>query len=419
MTVPVTAPRNDYIGNNTTDTYDYEFRILDETHLKVSQADADDIESELVLNTDYTVTGVGSFSGGSITLSAGNLATGYKLTIRRYVPIKQSTDVRNQGGYLPETVEDALDYIVYIAQQLQDEMLRSVKQPETEVGTGSLVLPAVDVRKGEYFAFDATDGDPIASGGPSSVPVSTFMETVVDDTTAAAAFTTLGVTAFVQTLLDDADAAAARATLGAQLSDANLTSLSALGTVADRLAYTTGVDTWAEAPVTSFARTLLDDTNAAAARTTLGIDIPITALKTSDESVVSSSTMQDDDELFVTLEANTVYSLMFWFEFESASVNPDGKFEFIGPSGTLYDYMYDFYSVNAGITGVNWKRESTPWNIATFTLAANDPKFFKGVGSVRVASTGGTFKLQWAQQTSDATATILRANSWMRLHKIG
>jgi len=58
-----------------------------------------------------------------------------------------------------------------------------------------------------------------------------------------------------------------------QASDATLTSLSALGTAADRFAYTTGVDVWAEATVTAFARTMLDDANAAAVRGTIGLSV--------------------------------------------------------------------------------------------------------------------------------------------------
>lgn len=40
---------------------------------------------------------------------------------------------------------------------------------------------------------------------------------------------------------------------------------------ADKMLYSTAADTWAEATITSFARTLLDDTDAATARATLGI----------------------------------------------------------------------------------------------------------------------------------------------------
>jgi hypothetical protein len=51
----------------------------------------------------------------------------------------------------------------------------------------------------------------------------------------------------------------------------SLLSLSALGTAADKIAYTTDVNTWAETPLTSTARSLLDDTSTSEMRTTLGL----------------------------------------------------------------------------------------------------------------------------------------------------
>jgi hypothetical protein len=73
------------------------------------------------------------------------------------------------------------------------------------------------------------------------------------------------------------DAATARTNLGlaigtnVQAYDATLQSLAALGTAADKYAYTTGVDTWAEGTITAAGRAILDDANAAAQRTTLGL----------------------------------------------------------------------------------------------------------------------------------------------------
>ncbi|MEL6758504.1 MAG: tail fiber domain-containing protein [Pseudomonadota bacterium] len=66
--------------------------------------------------------------------------------------------------------------------------------------------------------------------------------------------------------------AGARQNLDAQQQSDLLDAIAALSTVADRLIYATGNDTVALTTLTSFARTLLDDANAAAMRSTLGVN---------------------------------------------------------------------------------------------------------------------------------------------------
>lgn len=68
------------------------------------------------------------------------------------------------------------------------------------------------------------------------------------------------------------DIAANAAIIQSKLSlDAGLTSISGLTTAADKMIYTTASDTYAVADLTSAGRDLLDDADAAAQRSTLGV----------------------------------------------------------------------------------------------------------------------------------------------------
>ncbi len=153
MTVPSTTNRMMYLGNDTAAEYPFTFRIFNASHLLVTQADADGAETTLVLNNDYTVDGVADAAGGSVTLTAGNLPSGYTLAIRRVVPLVQEIDLRNQGSFFAETHEDAFDYLTMALQQLQDGHDRTMTLAETDATGVSTVLPGAEALK--FFRWNA------------------------------------------------------------------------------------------------------------------------------------------------------------------------------------------------------------------------------------------------------------------------
>jgi len=93
-----------------------------------------------------------------------------------------------------------------------------------------------------------------------------LMYTTGEDAVAMTAFTALAR----QLLAADTDAAA-RIVIGAQQSNANLDALAGLAMVADQLPYSTGPGALALTSLTAAARALLDDVDAPAMRTTLGL----------------------------------------------------------------------------------------------------------------------------------------------------
>jgi hypothetical protein len=146
-----------YIGNGVTTVFDYEFRILDQAHVKVIRAQAG-IETELTLGVDYAVSGVGASGGGSITTTVAPSAT-ETITLLLKVPFTQETDLENQGPYYAETVEAALDLATMRDQQLAELVSRTVRVPASNPGydPDQLVNDVLDVKSNREITEAARD----------------------------------------------------------------------------------------------------------------------------------------------------------------------------------------------------------------------------------------------------------------------
>ena len=237
MTIATESERKQYNGSGTTGPFPYPYKFFADTDLKVVLTDSDGADSTLVLTTDYTVSGAGEATGGSVTLVEA-LAVGEKLTIIPNLSYTQSADYEENDDFPAATHENALDRLCLQIQQVKLLFDRCIKIGETSDPDLDIEIPSPEASK--YLAWNAdadalinaeSTGDAVVSSFAATLiddesatemlatlglTVSAFAKTLLDDASAAAALTTLGLSAFAQTLIDDADAAAARTTLGAE-----------------------------------------------------------------------------------------------------------------------------------------------------------------------------------------------------------
>lgn len=191
MTVSTAPSPLSYSGNGSTVAFPITWKYNAKSHIVATLRSSAGTETTWALTTNYTLTDPGDT--GTLTAVVAP-ASGETLVISLEPPNTQSSDIPLGGEFPSVTVEDGLDLAAQRDQKIQSLFDRSLRVPRTDTKTGSaLQLPIDTSRAGKYLAFDA-DGDPIASAAAAGTAVvSTFMETVLDDTTAAAARTTLGL----------------------------------------------------------------------------------------------------------------------------------------------------------------------------------------------------------------------------------
>jgi hypothetical protein len=134
----------------------------------------------------------------------------------------------------------------------------------------------------------------------------------------------------------------------------------------------------------------------------------LTAVKGSDQARTSSTTLTDAADMTITLVADKTYAFTAATVYNAHST-PDIKFQWIEADGT-FDFLYhssaaDDESVNEG-SGAGGKTGNG------FEIVAH------WVGTITAGGSGGTFKLQFGQNTSNGNATTLKAGSWMRAEQL-
>jgi len=139
---------------------------------------------------------------------------------------------------------------------------------------------------------------------------------------------------------------------------------------------------------------------------------PRLVVKLVDETVTSSTIMQDDDELFMSLSANCTYEfeLNVLLAHQSGGVNHD--LTIVGPTGSIGRFYLT-------ATGGDISTEFIPTNLAIEIRdvfgAATTGSYSQIKGWIKVANISGNLQFKWAQYSSSVYWNKVLAGSWMKV----
>ncbi len=136
-------------------------------------------------------------------------------------------------------------------------------------------------------------------------------------------------------------------------------------------------------------------------------------VKPSNESVTNSTTLQNDDHLVLPVNAFTMYFIQGMF-ITSGDPNADMDFRWSAPVGASFDWASDALSGTAtsATDQVSRSGQSATGN-PSFGLVSGATTVVPFKGLLITGSNGGNLRATWAQKVASATATVMRAGSYL------
>ena len=191
MTVSSTTTKRSASGDGSNDTFSYNFKIFDDDDITVIiRTDSTGAETTKTKTTHYTVTGVGSASGGNVVFTSGNIpASGETVVLLRTTARTQLTDYVANDPFPAATHEDALDKLTFIVQELEEEIGRAIKVSKTNIiATSEFTTSAAD-RANKLLSFDGSGDLTVTTGKVDTVTASVSAVSAGGSPTASATYT--------------------------------------------------------------------------------------------------------------------------------------------------------------------------------------------------------------------------------------
>lgn len=163
MTVAVSMPDLlEGLGNDLATSFSFSpMTIYEASDMTVTLVTAAGLETPVTLGVGPTnfALSVAAYPGtGSVIYPADQVTpmpTGDKIVMKPVFPVAQLVNLSNQGGYYPEVLETALDRLLRISKQQQEEIDRSFKSTVGQDFDVDQLI--VDIANAEAFALAAQD----------------------------------------------------------------------------------------------------------------------------------------------------------------------------------------------------------------------------------------------------------------------
>ena len=398
-----------YTGNGSTTVFAYNFKIVDQAHIKVEEVViATGVRTTLDIGTHYSVSGVGEDAGGNVTMVTAPAST-KKLVLSLSIPVRQNTNFENQGEYFAEDHEDALDLLTLMVQQAREELDRTPKVTIESGETGDDLIASIEAdvaaaaASASAAATSATNAATSATNAATSATAaaasattaSTQATNAATSATNAANSATAAQTA--ETNAETAETNAAASASAASTSATNAaTSASAASTSATNAA-TSATNAANSATTASTAATNAGNSATAAATSATNAATSATNAATSETNAATSATLAEDwaQKTSGTVAGAGTYSAKEWaVGTQTRGVAGSGSAKdwatYTGGTvdGTLYSAKY-YADLAAGGAAAGGDMTGG-WNFTAATIASASTTNIGGADANYIIITGTT-----------------------------
>jgi hypothetical protein len=146
MTLGTTINIAKLLTNGVATEFPFYFTVFAKEHLTVLLRDLTGEVIKTYAQNEFSVSGLGAVAG-SVAISPAPV-NNHEIVIYRSVPLTQTTDIVNQGGFFPEVVEERFDLLTMQNQQLDEKLSRAFVAPvgdppySLEIFSNELAVPA-------------------------------------------------------------------------------------------------------------------------------------------------------------------------------------------------------------------------------------------------------------------------------------